>query len=108
MSRPQRQVKSTNRSRKQARAVRTQPAVETAGIPPTDNLAESVASVPATRSARPYQAGKKGAKPQPVVVAKTISREQEYAFIREDLQRLLITSGILTVVMIALLFVIDR
>lgn len=38
----------------------------------------------------------------------TLSKAQEYAFVREDLQRLLLTSGVLLVLMIALLLVIDR
>jgi hypothetical protein len=37
-----------------------------------------------------------------------LSRAQEYTFIREDMRRLLLTSGVLVVVMIALLFLIDR
>lgn len=37
-----------------------------------------------------------------------ISREQEYGFIREDMRRLLLTAGALTLVMIALLMVIGR
>ncbi len=37
-----------------------------------------------------------------------LSREQEYAFIREDMHRLLIIAGILLVLMIALLFILER
>ena len=37
----------------------------------------------------------------------TLTREQEYSFIRSDLRRLLLLSGILVVVMIAALFVIE-
>lgn len=37
-----------------------------------------------------------------------LSREQEYAFIREDMYRLLIIAGILLVLMIALLFILER
>jgi hypothetical protein len=37
-----------------------------------------------------------------------LSREQEYAYIREDMRRLLIIAAILLVLMIALLFMIER
>ena len=40
--------------------------------------------------------------------AYSITKEQEYAFIREDMRRLLITAGILIAVMILLLFVVER
>jgi hypothetical protein len=36
-----------------------------------------------------------------------MSREQEYAFIRADLRRLLITAALVTIVMLALLIVLD-
>jgi hypothetical protein len=36
-----------------------------------------------------------------------LTREQEYAFIRADMRRLLLTAGGLFVLMIALLFVLD-
>jgi len=36
-----------------------------------------------------------------------ISREQEYRYIRKDLQRLLVTAGVLLVVMIVLLVVLE-
>ncbi len=36
-----------------------------------------------------------------------LSREQEYRYIRKDLQRLLITAGVLLVVMIVLLLVLE-
>jgi hypothetical protein len=63
----------------------------------------------ARRSVRPYQAGvatSRARTPSRSVFA--LSRAQEYAFIREDMRRLLLTSGVLVVVMIALLFLIDR
>ncbi len=47
---------------------------------------------------------------QPRVVARPVglTREQEYAAIKADLVRLLITFGVLMVVMVALLFVIEQ
>jgi len=39
---------------------------------------------------------------------KTLTRQQEYAFVRADLRRLLYTAGGVLVVMIALLFVIEQ
>jgi len=63
----------------------------------------------ASRKGRPYQ-HRKVSPTARMSAASTfsISKAQEYAFIREDLRRLLITAGILIVVMIALLFAIDR
>lgn len=40
-------------------------------------------------------------------VVHPLSREQEYAFIKADLRRLLITAAIVTVIMLVLLFVLD-
>ncbi len=108
MARTQRQGKRSNTARKQARAVRTTSTPTDAAVSEASMVTSSgVATAPA-RTSKPYQAGRKQAAPRPVVTANVLSREQEYAFIREDLVRLLITSGILTVVMIALLFVVDR
>jgi len=39
--------------------------------------------------------------------APAVTREQEYAFIRADMRRLLITAGAVVVVMVALLFVVE-
>jgi hypothetical protein len=40
-------------------------------------------------------------------VVHPLTRAQEYAFIKADLRRLLITAAIVTVVMLVLLFVLD-
>jgi len=71
--------------------------------------AERDGTRPDSRRVRPYQ-HRKGAPTARMAVASApaISRNQEYAFIREDLRRLLVTAGILIVVMIGLLLVIDR
>ncbi len=55
--------------------------------------AESVAATPRRARARN--------------VVQPMSREQEYAFIRADLRRLLITAALVTIVMLALLIVLD-
>ncbi len=62
-----------------------------------------------SRKTRPYQQRKTSptARISPAASI-TITKEQEYAFIREDLRRLLLTAGVLTVIMIGLLFAIDR
>lgn len=64
---------------------------------------------PVSRRTRPYK-HRKGTPTARMAVApaSAISKDQEYAFIREDLRRLLMTAGILIVVMIALLVVIGR
>ena len=108
MARSQRQGKRASNSRKQARAVRTAPQPAVAETPVATGNGASAAAVTPTRTTKPYQASRKAAPARPAAVVSSLPREQEYAFIREDLVRLLITSGILTVVMIALLFVVDR
>ena len=63
----------------------------------------------ASRSSRPYRHGKQA--PTARIASSTtssISKAQEFTFIRNDLRRLLVTAGILIVVMIALLIMIDR
>ena len=63
----------------------------------------------AARTPRPYRHGKQS--PTARISSSTtssISKAQEFAFIRNDLRRLLVTAGILILVMIGLLLVIDR
>lgn len=63
----------------------------------------------ASKKGRPYQHRKTSPTARmSAATATPISKAQEYAFIREDLRRLLITAGILIVVMIVLLLVIGR
>ncbi len=73
------------------------------------NTSESGSPRVVVRGARPYQHGVASTVARASVsTGGVITREQEYAFIREDLRRLLITAGILIVVMIGLLLLIDR
>jgi hypothetical protein len=44
---------------------------------------------------------------RPVARPKVLSREQEYAFIKADMRRLVITASALFVLMIVLLFILD-
>lgn len=74
---------------------------------PTDNPRTPRRS--SSRTSRPYQHGKQA--PTARMASSTtssISREQEFAFIRNDLRRMFVTAGILVVVMIVLLILIDR
>ena len=59
--------------------------------------------VPVTARARDTPRGRGRVVARPVA----ISREEEYAYIRADLNRLLVTAGALLVLMIALLFLIE-
>jgi len=119
MARKSGQVSRSKKSSKPMRAVSravVEPTVTAPAEPSAserDTLAEG--SLPTTstrtvsRKGRPYQ-HRKASPTARMSAASTfsISKAQEYAFIREDLRRLLITAGILIVVMIALLFAIDR
>jgi hypothetical protein len=88
-------------------ATPVQPFEEIADVPvPTATASRRASS---SRRIRPYQQRKSSPTARMSSAASiTISKAQEYAFIREDLRRLLLTAGVLTVVMIGLLFVIDR
>ena len=77
--------------------------------PEVKSTSSPIVARPASRQGRPYQHRKSS--PAARVAAASmfsISKDQEYMFIREDLRRLLITAGILIVVMIGLLFAIGR
>jgi len=65
---------------------------------------------PTGRTTRPYQArnGARATANPDAERAKVLPRDIEYAFIRSDMRRLLFTAGSLTVIMIVLLFLIDR
>ena len=61
------------------------------------------------RTVRPYGSRAKTTQARALPRAAIhLSKAQEYAFVREDLKRLLLTSGALVLVMILLLFVIER
>lgn len=51
--------------------------------------------------------GRSSVAAKPLANVHRVTREQEYAFIRADLRRLLVTAGSLAVVMVVLLFVIE-
>jgi len=101
-------VKQPNRAQIQAMQARSlvEPAanVETIDVEPAfvrepqrrPRSAGRSRSVPSSRTRVP-------AKPKPIA----LTREQEYRFIRSDLNRLLITAGVLLVAMIVLLVVIE-
>lgn len=119
-----------NRAKKQSRPMKavsksaTAPRAETTDAAPVEEaLASETVAVPAPtpvsnngqsrsgRKTRPYQQRKAPATARSLSgsgQALTISRDQEYGFIRKDLQHLILIAGVLTVVMIALLFVVDR
>ncbi|MDQ3657439.1 MAG: hypothetical protein M3457_20480 [Chloroflexota bacterium] len=119
MARKSGQVGRSKKSSKPMRAVSravAAPTVTSVAEPEASEqgvLPEAAPSTNSTRAAsrkgRPYQ-HRKATPTARMLAARTfsISKAQEYAFIREDLRRLLITAGILIVVMIALLFAIDR
>lgn len=68
---------------------------------------KSTASGTGTSSRRRHETDMPRANATPAPVAYVIPHEQEYAFIRADLRRLLITAGVVLVLMLALLFLIE-
>ena len=108
------QARRPNRS--QARAIearaRTLPAPETTAAPVADEMPATAAPVlteasapaaPTLRSALPRAGQRARSASRPVV----LSRQQEYAFIRADLRRLLMTASLLVLAMLVLLVVIE-
>lgn len=59
------------------------------------------------RPSRP-SAARSGERSRPAAVRPSLSRAQEFAYIRSDLRRLVFTAGPLLLLMITLLVVIDR
>ncbi len=85
-----------------ASATATAPTTPTVAPVELDFAAIEGESTPPARGALPSKPRKRS-----VQRAAPITREQEYAYIRSDMQRLLTISGGLLVMMIALLFVIE-
>lgn len=69
-----------------------------------------VAEPPPTRrtGSRSQSADRQRKRKSETPVRRTLTKAQEYAFIRSDMRRLLYTAGPLLLLMLALLFVIDR
>jgi hypothetical protein len=109
----QRQAKSRKNQRTPRAA---KPIAITATITGTESAggaaiaSSEVATIPAATESRPRptRAGRAAPVARAPAAAAVLTREQEYGFIRSDLRRLLVTSGALTVVMLLLLFLIDR
>lgn len=85
-----------------------EPAVAT--TPRNVTVVPALTAVPTASTAKDSRGAARRAARQPVAKAKakTLTREQEYGFIRADLRRLLYTAGGVMVFMIALLLVIEQ
>ncbi|MGI8485044.1 MAG: hypothetical protein ACR2OU_12370 [Thermomicrobiales bacterium] len=81
-----------------------------ANTPRNVTVVPALTAVPAATTAKGSRAAARRAARQPVakVKTKTLTRDQEYRFIRADLRRLLFTAGGVMVLMIALLLVIEQ
>lgn len=95
--RPSRSVARANRA--QVRAMHARAAASRAG-----QFSETEEGL-AARAAQPPAAV--GGRNRPAVRQIFLTRQQEYAFIRSDIRRLIITAGALFVLMIVLLFILD-
>lgn len=116
-SRTKRQRRGTNKSQLQAAAVRAAQTHEDVfatakplyGNEKTESQAEVGLIEPRRRSGVRTPVGRGRANTaRPVVNVRKLTREQEFTFIKADMRRLLVTAGSLAVIMIALLFIIDR
>lgn len=107
-TRSTRQARRLNRAEQQAMEIRN-----ASTLTGTSAVAEPRAQ-PAVQVAQPRMAGapstartRRRRETKQALRSVTLTREQEYGFIRSDLRRLLLLSGILVVVMIVALFVIE-
>lgn len=82
---------------------------------PDAALDEDIIVVAEDPPPRPRRSGARGQatdrpreRPAQQTLRLTLTKEQEYAYIRSDLRRLLVTAGPLLLLMLGLLFVIDR
>jgi hypothetical protein len=71
-------------------------------------VAEEPSPRPRRSGARGQAADRQRKRQVQQTVRQTLTKAQEYAFIRSDLRRLLVTAGPLLLLMLGLLFVIDR
>lgn len=102
-------ARATSAAARQNRQPRETSRTQVADSSVATGQAATTGPTAARRSVRPYQPGVATSRVRmPSRSGFALSRAQEYAFIREDMKRLLLTSGVLVVVMIALLFLIDR
>ena len=100
----QRTSRSTKATAGAATTVRADPGESNAPVPGLPVTSRDLA-VSRTRSSRAGTAAPVARTP---AAAAVLTRKQEYAFIRSDLRRLLLTFGALTAIMLLLLFLIDR
>jgi len=115
------QRRTANRRQQQRRAASAATAAETtvdqtAPVEPTPTVApdavissapRSSSTIAARRAAR-AQASRHALAETPGPRVATMPRDVEYGFIRADLRRMLYTAGLILVIMVALLFVVDR
>lgn len=103
-TRSTRQGRRLNRAEQQAMEIRNASTLTgTAAVaePQDQPAAPRLAGAPSTARTRRRRETKQALR------SITLTRDQEYGFIRSDLRRLLLLSGILVVVMIVALFVIE-
>ncbi len=109
MSDRQKRTKQTarkqNRAQRKAQEVRLAESSAPAPLDLTVAL-EQEELVPAAATA-PVQASRRINRNKSQAVTYVLPRETEYAYIRSDLRRLIITAGALLVLMFVLLFVLD-
>lgn len=97
-----RQGRRLNRAEQQAMEIRNASTLTgTAAAAPPEPAAPKMAGAPSTARTRRRRETKQ------TLRSITLTRDQEYGFIRSDLRRLLLLSGVLVVAMIVALFVIE-
>lgn len=101
-----RQNRQLNKSQRKAQQVRLAETNAPAPIDMTvameqEELLDAPVSAPAV-------AGRRASRRQPTqLVSYVLPRDVEYAYIRSDLRRLILTAGVLLALMFALLFILD-
>lgn len=96
-----RQGRRLNRAEQQAMEIRNASTLTGTAAAPPEPAAPRMAGAPSTARTRRRRETKQALR------SITLTRDQEYGFIRSDLRRLLLLSGVLVVAMIVALFVIE-
>lgn len=107
-----RQGRRLNRSEQQAMEIRRTSTLTTAAMPDVltpEATPKMAGTAPSVSSATPVSSvrSRRRRDNRPVVRAVTLTRDQEYSFIRTDLRRLVLLSAVLVVIMIVVLFVVE-
>jgi hypothetical protein len=105
----QKRIRQTNRkpNRAQRKAQEVRMAESSAPAPVDLTVALDQDEIVPAAATAPAQANRRVNRPKTQAVTYVLPRDVEYAYIRSDLRRLILTAGALLILMFVLLFVLD-